>query len=288
MHALPITHDIISKVQIFTLRSLVTMTDLSNTPITAITDGDTTYHLHNVRVARLPLASLAPHQLAAIGVTSHDVLVRTLHRNGHPACLDSVVSLVSWERLASDNLPCTETYTSGYYAPNAIFEHNKDGMRLDTFVSPLHNAQDGDVLAFSLPYSASHVSIRKQAANPKTIRVLRTTTNGAVVAPLHTMPDPFVQRALMWARHAIRDNGERLFIANNAVRRARAYSALDAFDADVFFWTDRVTVVADAPHRLVVMALGADTLLPASAHHSLANHAVAHNTLHALRRPLYS
>lgn len=282
MHTLSLTPDMMYSVQRLTLRSIPTRADLSHTPVSAITDGNTVYRLVGARVRRAPLSSLSKAHLSDIRMVSHDMLLSHLGCQEQPEGLDTIISLVEWDHLDATTTPCTESYVRSYLAPDA--SDSIDPLALEAFVRPLATAKDGDAMAISLPHGGRNLCILHEDLNLTTIRVLRKTTSGAIVTPLHAMPPTFVAQALAWA-HTVNINHDDFYgaVASQAMRRTRAYTRTHDFHADVFFCTDRVMVVTDAPHRLVLMAIGNSFADPPSAHHVLAMTTKVDAALHALR-----
>jgi len=283
MHTIQISPFQMKRAHDHALRAAVVYPDHTHAPIEAISDGNQTHRLLGASTARMPVSAIPQHFLHKSRLRTAEALVEELRTQGHPASLDSTVSLVAWERFATTEGALSEYRTSDRPMQSSAVFDDCPANALERFLQPIATAKVGQPIAVSLPYDVQALSGVRDDLHTGMIRVLGMGKNGPALSKLDALPPTFAQRVAEWARYGVGANDWNLAVGKDAVQYLRAYAQPLTFDAEVFFFRDRAIAITDAPERLVMTAIGADN--PAtSAHHDLAAVGRIKDVLDALRR----
>lgn len=269
MHIVHLTPDLMKRAIDLAIRGFVVLPDHTHAPIDAISDGTTTQAILGAAARRVRVGDMTDDALASVDQRTHNHLINELIQQGHPATMDSIVSLVTWERFATTpGALCEEFVHDRPMQSDAVYDDQPE-IALERFLQPLATAKVGQPVGVSLPYDAQTLSGVRDDICTSMMRVIGVGKNGFAISPLDSLPSSFVQRVVAWAQYGIATNDWNLATGRAAIDHLRAYAKPLTFESEVFFFRDRAIAIADVPERLVMTAIGADN--PAnSAHHDLA------------------
>lgn len=182
MHTVHLTPYLMKRAVDLAIRGFVVLPDHTHAPIDAISDGTTTQAILGAATRRVRVGDMTDDALASVDQRNHDHLIKELVQQGQPATMDSIVSLVTWERFATTpGALCEEFVHDRPMQSDAVYDDEPE-IALERFLQPLATAKVGQPVAVSLPYDVQALPGVRDDICTSMMRVIGVGKNGFAIS----------------------------------------------------------------------------------------------------------